>query len=285
VAEEVWIGLAGAEPLSSERLDGAGAYMWIAAPASGREEFERRVREMLTAQDLELFELEDVEPAAVRAERLGFSPEIADLALRAAWSREGVAGTVHVYESDEDEDDSDDSGKAILSADEALAVQQCVDVRRVEGWDVLDGFIVGAGRGWILLHELTNEVNLGGWCAIRRRDLRVVEITAGFKARALALRGDGPQRQPDVALEDVRSVLSSIQAASPLLAVHTEADDPSVCYIGRIESFTDDCVVLATVDPDGSWSEAMQFRYADITRVDFGGGYEQALALVAFADD
>lgn len=281
----MWIGLAGAEPLSSEGLDGAGAYMWIAAPASGREEFEHRVREILTAQDLELFELEDVEPAAVRAERLGFSPEIADLALRAAWSREAVAGTVHVYESDEDDDDSDDSERTTLSADEALAVQKYVDVRRVEGWDVLDGFIVGAGRAWILLHKLTNEVNLGGWCAIRRRDVRAVEIAAGFEARALALRADSPLRQPDVTLEDIRSVLSSIQAASPLLAVHTEADDPTVCYIGRIESFSDDGVVLATIDRDGSWSDVIQFRYTDITRVEFGGGYEQALALVAFADD
>jgi hypothetical protein len=44
----------------------------------------------------------------------------------------------------------------------------------------------------------------------------------------------------------------------------------------------DRLVRIQEIDPDAAWRrEPSEYRISQITRVDFGGGYEEALALVA----
>jgi hypothetical protein len=142
------------------------------------------------------------------------------------------------------------------------------------------------GERWLLLHVLDDAVRFDGWCAVREADVGRVDLMDPddeFEPRALELRGDRPRRQPDVALGDVRALLASVQAISPLILLQTEADDPDIAYIGRIAAIDDGEIVLETVDRAGRWDDAERYRYADITRVEFGSGYLEALALVAGA--
>ena len=51
--------------------------------------------------------------------------------------------------------------------------------------------------------------------------------------------------------------------------------------IGSIRGVDETNVRLITIDPDADWDdEIATIPLADVTRLDFGGGYEEALLLV-----
>ena len=69
--------------------------------------------------------------------------------------------------------------------------------------------------------------------------------------------------------------------AFPLVTIHREKVEPDICEIGRVVQVRDGRVSLLEINPDATWNaEPKQYRLRDITRVDFGGDYEEALGLV-----
>jgi hypothetical protein len=53
---------------------------------------------------------------------------------------------------------------------------------------------------------------------------------------------------------------------------------------GLVQEVTAKKLALLEIDTQGRWDEVRHFRLKDITRIDFGGGYEAALAAVAEED-
>jgi len=286
VPESLWVGLAEVKPADAEVFAGAeGAYVWAVASAQSADDFRQLVATALAAQDVELADVEEVEPLLERSERTPLTRELAELAVEAARSRETAVGTFHVYEA-EDEEEPDVDASSVLS--DALAAERLVEIERAEDDDVFEGFVVGVGDEWLLLHKLDPEIRLGGYAALRIADVMAVTLIDeddAFAQRALRLRGERPVPQPDVALGDVRALLASAQAGWPLVAVHVARADGEALSIGRVGELDDEVVLLATVDVSGRWSDPERLRLADVTRVEFGGGYEEALALVASAPD
>lgn len=163
-----------------------------------------------------------------------------------------------------------------------------VRVRRcIEGAEVLDGFVVGVGRTWLLLVPLTPLIHLDGWVAVRLDDVLRVEVRGdrdGFVARALRTRGEWPPRGLALDLDDDAALLRDAGRAAPLVTVHTERDDPGVCFIGEVTAVEDGAVAMRTIDPDAQWESHLDdWELGEVTRVDLLGDYEGALALVADA--
>ena len=68
---------------------------------------------------------------------------------------------------------------------------------------------------------------------------------------------------------------------APLVTLHTEVVDPTVCFIGRPARLTHRSVRLLEITPQGEWHDRpTKWVFSDVTRVGFGGRYEDALALV-----
>ena len=67
------------------------------------------------------------------------------------------------------------------------------------------------------------------------------------------------------------------------MTLHVEKTKPDVCYIGPVVSVTEKMVVIEDLDCNAEWSGLRRMRLADITKIDFGGGYEEALAKTAAA--
>lgn len=79
-------------------------------------------------------------------------------------------------------------------------------------------------------------------------------------------------------------LIRSIPVDQDLISVHREVVEPDTCYVGRIVDFDQETLSLFTIDPGANWvAEPMRIRLEDITRIDFGGAYEDALSLVAGA--
>ncbi|TNM64089.1 hypothetical protein FHN55_14755 [Streptomyces sp. NP160] len=169
---------------------------------------------------------------------------------------------------------------------DAMAEQTLVRIHRASDTTHRhEGYVVGVGSAWVLLAVLDPRIELDGWTALRLDDLLRVKRLGGpeaFPARALRRRGQWPSTAVPLDLDDDGELLRSAGRCAPLVTVHTDVLDASVCFIGEVVSVDDTTATLQTIDPDAVWEEHTDdWLLADITRVDVLGGYEGALALVA----
>ncbi|HXR39970.1 MAG TPA: hypothetical protein VN776_12780, partial [Terracidiphilus sp.] len=76
-------------------------------------------------------------------------------------------------------------------------------------------------------------------------------------------------------------LLWSANRLFPLVTIHREMVNPDTCKIGRVTGIGKSHVSLLEIGPDAVWDEKpTDVPLREITRVDFGGGYEDALHLV-----
>jgi hypothetical protein len=151
--------------------------------------------------------------------------------------------------------------------------------------DKIEGYVVGVSDLFVLLHALDpSYINLNGYILLRAEDIRRYRIRNDydfFLNRALKLKGIRPVPQPEIDLSSFPTLLSSANKSFPLLTIHREIMDAETCFIGRVKNLTDKTVTLQEINPAAKWERVRRYNFKDITRLDFGGGYEEALALVA----
>lgn len=71
--------------------------------------------------------------------------------------------------------------------------------------------------------------------------------------------------------------LPLLQQHFPLLTIRIEEIRDDACWIGTIAKMTPRCLYLDLIGTEGEWEGQRRFRYADITRIDVGARYEEAL--------
>ena len=168
-------------------------------------------------------------------------------------------------------------------------LNQVVDFKRPKIDDeALRGFVLDYSESLTLLNVLDTNFHLDGFTVIRNSDIteyRTYDNEDYFLNRAIHLKAIKPSRKPKVDLTSWATLLLTTQRAFPLLAVHREAISNKVCYIGKIVSITQKTFTLYDIDPRAEWDRPYRRSLADLTRVDFGGGYEDALWQVAKEDN
>jgi hypothetical protein len=149
------------------------------------------------------------------------------------------------------------------------------------------GYVVDANEEFVLLHLVTDEIRIEGYVVLRLDD--ITEVNSDFDnlrfiEKALQLRRMEPQRPVLVDLKSMETILASVDEHYSLMVVHREAVDQNECHIGSLESIADKTFVMKEIDRDAQWCGARRFRVDEVTRVEFNGGYETALAQVAGLD-
>jgi hypothetical protein len=162
----------------------------------------------------------------------------------------------------------------------AWAADELVVLRRnIWKADVIEGFVIDLDDAWAAIH-IVYDVGLNGWSIVRLDTIRTVERQPAnsFLARALAQFGEQPAPLL-VDLTSSRDVIESLAATFPLLTLFTEVEDPRTAAVGRPTRTGKTRTDLLEITADGTWDgrDARRFRYEDITRIDVGGRYEQAL--------
>jgi hypothetical protein len=169
--------------------------------------------------------------------------------------------------------------KSEVDLDELCARMALVRItRRIKKADRVDGFVVGLGEEWLLLHRVNEEL-LDGYTAVRRRDIRRVTQLGpdSFFVRAMEYFKQFPVRAAEIDLDSVLGVLGSLPA-DQLAVLFTERLHADECYIGRVDSCTKKSVRLREIDPEAKWhDEPTKYKLEDITLIEFGGRYEEAL--------
>gem|GEM_PF-816021 len=155
--------------------------------------------------------------------------------------------------------------------------------RRAAPKESLSGFVVGMTDAFVLLHveDAAGWRTLDGYVALPLREVKSARVYDDHDCvfeRVLALKGMAPQPQPDVFLGDLPGLLSSLNTLFPLVTLHAEYRQPDLCFIGRMAGLKKKAVAMRLLSPAARWYDDINtFRFADITRVDFGSRYEADL--------
>lgn len=167
----------------------------------------------------------------------------------------------------------------------AMAGRSLVRITRKVEPRAADGYIVNASEQWLLLLLVGDAVTYSGFQAFRLQDVESLETPsprAVFFEAVLRKRGLRRPRAPRLNLSSAQELVLSAGSIFPLVTIHRERADPLACHIGKVISASSASVSLLEVTPDATWAEApATYRLAQVTRVDVGGPYEEALALVA----
>jgi hypothetical protein len=146
------------------------------------------------------------------------------------------------------------------------------------------GYVLDVGPLFFLLSLVSDRIWFDGYECFRVADIRSVKPDpyAAFVEAALRKRKARRPRKPAVSVGGVADMVESAGRAFPLVSVHREDVDPSVCWIGRVLNVRRGRASLLEVDPEARWKDhSTEYRLAELTRLSFGGDYEGALYLVA----
>jgi hypothetical protein len=174
--------------------------------------------------------------------------------------------------------------KTKLKLAEALYNKVIVKFRSPYEQGSTDGYILDIGPRFFLLGLIDDYLKFNGFQCMRLSDVRRLRVPAPYAEFALAaLRKQGQliSRKPRIDLDSLPKLLKSANRLFPLVTVHRERVDPDTCKIGRVTDINQNHLSLLEIGPDAVWDEKpSKVRLSEITRIDFGGGYEEALHLV-----
>lgn len=147
----------------------------------------------------------------------------------------------------------------------------------------IHGYVLAVGPKFFLLALVSDRIRFDGFECFRISDVLSVKPDpyAAFKDAALKKRGERMPEKPPLDLDSKETLLRSASRAFPLVTIHIEKVDPDVCYIGRVVDISRGKVSLLEIAPGAVWDDKpAEYRLKDITRVNFGGDYEDALHIV-----
>ena len=148
----------------------------------------------------------------------------------------------------------------------------------------VNGYVLAIGPRFFLVAVVGDDIWFNEFQCFRLSDVRGLEVPhkyAGFAEAALKKRGERMPRKPRVSLTSLERLLRSASRAFPLVTVFRERITPDVCHIGRVAAVSNRRLSLLEIRPDARWErKPREYRLSEITRVDFGGDYEEALHLV-----
>jgi hypothetical protein len=173
----------------------------------------------------------------------------------------------------------------LKAAIERFALLRFARGRIEEQGESLIGVPVAIGKQWVVLARMDDAIRFDGFDALRLEDLTMVDRT--FPRRSFYLGALGAKRCrmasiPGLDLTNARTLLESVKTWYSLVVVDREVGEWDGADIGRVLRFSSKSFTLQLLSPDAEWDrDPQRIDLADVTRVGFGGEYEETLAAVA----
>ena len=147
---------------------------------------------------------------------------------------------------------------------------------------IIHGYILDIGPRFFLLVLVSDGVWFNGFECFRISDISNLKPDpyATFIEAALKRRERKPKKPP-VDISSIHKLMRSASRSFPLVTIHREKIEPDVCHIGRVVDIDNSRVSLLEIDPHAVWGTTPRtFKLSEITRVNFGGDYEDALHVI-----
>jgi len=177
----------------------------------------------------------------------------------------------------------------MTQARNAKLKEACSNAMIARFWTPFDedwthGYVLDIGPEFFLLAVIDDKIKFNGFECHRVSDIKRLKLPdpyEDFTAAALRKQKQRIARKPNIDLSSLAALLESANALFPLVTIHQERVKPGECFIGKVVNISKKNLLLHEIDPGAVWHQKpSRFRLSDITRVDFGGGYEEALHLV-----
>lgn len=146
--------------------------------------------------------------------------------------------------------------------------------------DTTSGFVVAITDQWIVLQDLVESVYLDAVAFLRLDHVTRVMVHENHSYVGRAVAGLGvPLVEFDCPPHStVGDLLRSVEQRAELVCIYLETRDDYRLLIGRILRIGEKRPDLHFIGRDGLWSRfAESWKLKDITRIEFGGRYIQAL--------
>ena len=148
-----------------------------------------------------------------------------------------------------------------------------------------EGFIVASNTNYVIMHRVDPGVVLDGYILLRISDITHFSSSYSshsFIERALQLRSLHSICPFRLGARDTLSALIlRIQILFPLITVYTERRFRDTCWIGRVSRLSSTSLFLRQITPSATWRHSdSRHSLTSISRIEFGGSYELALAEV-----
>lgn len=147
------------------------------------------------------------------------------------------------------------------------------------------GYVLASTVDLVLIQKLSDRVDLDGYELLRIRDIDAAETEFAhlhFYMRALQLKGERCAYPEGIRIETLARAVETAAERYGLLVISREREFPGEVVIGRLAATLKSGIRIDWVTPGAELEEDRTlYRYAAITRLEFGGEYEHTLALVA----
>jgi hypothetical protein len=157
--------------------------------------------------------------------------------------------------------------------------------RRPQKLGKISGFVVDFSKSLILLQRFDwNTFQLNGYSVIHCEDIasyRFFHKNEYWQFRAIRKFKLKPKIPAGISVSSLPSLLESVAKVFPLVTIHRDKINDQVCYIGKLTSVSQKTFTIEDLNCNAEWTGPRQFKFSDVTLVDFGGGYENALAVAA----
>ena len=157
--------------------------------------------------------------------------------------------------------------------------------RRPKIKEPIAGFINCYSESLITLQRLDwSTFGLDGYTVLRIRDIqsqRFFSRDSFWAKRAIKKLKIKPKMLPNISVQTWAEAVDVGVKYFPLITLRCEIHYPDECYIGYPLEVTARKIVIDNLDTRAKWTGPRNFKLSQITRIDFGSGYEMALASVA----
>jgi hypothetical protein len=148
------------------------------------------------------------------------------------------------------------------------------------------GFVLDANEKLTLMNLFDFETaGVSGFTVFENKSVKgceVYEDPNSFDTLLLKIKMVRPKEKPPVSIDSIAELLGTAGEIFPLIVIHREKIAPDTCWIGEIARIKEKSFLLRPIDPNAEWDEElMKISFKDVTRVEFGNGYENCLNLVA----
>jgi hypothetical protein len=160
----------------------------------------------------------------------------------------------------------------------------------VEIWRTYDeqpwqGYVVARSDAVVVIHQVSDRLDLNGYTAFNQADIESMD--EWFEERDLLERALHAKQQaaivpPDLDVSSMKALMDSAQRYAGIIMIERELAAPEQVEVGIVRLATDDTYVLRWMSEFAEWiNDDRAFRYADVTRVEFGDEYSQTLLALA----
>lgn len=176
-----------------------------------------------------------------------------------------------------------DNKKIINQLKKAMRTKCLIRLKRRFEDCFIRGYVTDIGAEFFILALVSDRCWYDGFECFRIRDIKSVAIDPyrTFTESALRKRNALRNKKPNIDLASIENLLLTANKKFNLVTIHREKVKPEACWIGRVLEIKKQRVSILEIGPNAKWDKSPEkHRINEITRVNFGGDYENALYLV-----